>query len=916
MEKIEYSYQILGKGLLGLWGTIGVTVVVLAVMLAVLRGDLRKVRNLRLRSVLIATKAAILLLLGWLLLGPALYVKQTITRPDRLILVVDDSQSMAIRDEPEGASGLLDTVELIQARLAEGRLVGARDLSRLLEKQAANVEVGAKAVQEIVDCVEDGLPWGESFGGRLRSLSSQCSANSRTLQEAIARFRADTARLAALRMPSDESRAVALCGERVAALGESSRKLADELARLSAEKEVSIDELRALRELLLATLGEVRAAAPEVGAIRDALDAAFLASRDPAVRKQIEESGRVSRLELVKRFLVASPDVAELRKERRVSVLSMSSGTECRPESLVASCQATDFLPPLRTVLDEFAREVVGGVVLFSDGRQNASTDVMPALEVLKGKGIPVCTVAVGSPVPPADLAVADYRLPLMLQKGRKTAVSVTVKTGVPRGTPFRVRLRSGERVLGEVAAQATGTAEQRVNIPVSLDSVGTVPVEIAVAADGAADRFPANDSVTDCVRVLDKTAKCLLVADVPNWDVQYLLQAMSGLPVKVDVVFTGALPKGPPRGSGKDKVPGAASQWAAFDLAILAGEPFAGFGESDADALREAVVKNGLGVLILPDVHRGQGYGGALAKAFGWDRRTLDSGRRRPDSDAEGVERLAFGPRPDSVPVLPPCALRPHPLASLAVWRSLPPPQELGFVAEQDIVLMRTVAGAPLLSYGVYGKGRCVELGVGDVYRMNEFEGWPEVMRFLEGLVALALTSPFEAESAQGAIEEARIGLLPRVPVAGEQATVFVAAGREQGDSVSWTQDGKTGLARTRRGPGGVSSATVTFPSASPALIEAAGVELRIAVRRPLSAEEIEFSTDEECLREIAGATGGRFVHLAEFGELKQAVPVRQQVEVHVAEHSLWHHWWLLLALVAGITTEYVVRRKAGMVL
>jgi len=65
-----------------------------------------------------------------------------------------------------------------------------------------------------------------------------------------------------------------------------------------------------------------------------------------------------------------------------------------------------------------------------------------------------------------------------------------------------------------------------------------------------------------------------------------------------------------------------------------------------------------------------------------------------------------------------------------------------------------------------------------------------------------------------------------------------------------------------------------------------------------------------------MARATGGQFARLADFPTVASAARPVHQVTVRVFEYSLWHGVPLLVVLVGLVTLEYVLRRKAGMVL
>ena len=895
METVQVTYRILGKGLLGPWQAAAVTIALLALVALLLSGQLRRVTSKRLRAAMVATRLCVVLLLGWTLFQPSLFCRQETTRPGLLILLVDDSGSMAVRDEPEGYSDLLDLAEATYGYSPVGRPTAARDVGRVLRAFVPAAESDIRETGRVLGELDSGLPWDESSGALLRQVSSRWQSAVGEMQAACGRLRAETANPSPLKLADQEREDVKARVDRLTFAAEKVRMVADAAAAIASAGGSSSGapaDLVAARNAMTAAMDDVRKGVDDAGALRDALDRAFLASADESVRKQCEELSGLSRTQLVSRFLQSSPAMGALKREHRLLTCATSTGHQVEPSRLDVSGGQTDFLQPLRTILNEHSRDILSGVVLLSDGRHNSFEDLHGVLEALRARSIPVHAVLVGSVRAGSDLAIVDYSLPVLAVKGQKTTAVVTVRTGVAKGTPFRAALASGGEVLAEAVLAADGSATQRVVLTFAPGKSGLMPLAITLSADGDVDRFAGNNSAADALRVLDARARCLLVADVPSWDVQYLLRALDSLPVRTELVLDCATPAPPPRGAGNGKVPETAEQWGGYQLIALAGRPFRGFKDSDAAALLAAVSEKGRGLLLLPDTQGAPAYAEALAGAFGW----------RVEETAD----LQFAP-PVALLHVPPVAVRARTLDTRAAWRRMSAPRRLGAVPLQPVVLLRSASGVPVISCGLYGKGRCVCVGAADAWRLREFDGWTDAERFLRETVALALYDPLQGAAA---------GFLPAQPVAGEPA--FVLTGAPSGGSattVSWRQGEKGGSAQCS-----ADGLVVTFPQAGPASVTLGGGESRTEaqadVRRLLSVEDADFSTDGPLLEEMARATGGQFARLADFPTVASAARPVHQVTVRVFEYSLWHGVPLLVVLVGLVTLEYVLRRKAGMVL
>jgi len=896
MESVEYTYRILGKGLLGPWEAGALTVCLLVAALLLSRAQWRRAPGRAVRAALTAIKVALVLLLGWLLFQPSLFVRQETRRPGLLVLLADDSASMSVRDNPERLSDLLDLVELVEGGAPEGRLTAARDAHRLLDALAPEAQADVAQVDRIIEELENGFPGGPAFRERLAGVSSKWQADAAALSVAFQRLRTETADLGALDLAEDKRSEATTLTDKITFVSEKVQMAGDALAALAGGAVLSAEGIAPARAGMAGALADVRAAAMDAAALRDLLDEAFLAAAAESVQARCKALEGLSRLELVVRLIQDAPALGKLARKHRVRVRAAAAGAETETNALRADAQSTDFFLPLRTILNEHSRDVVTGIILFSDGRQNSFADLGGVLEALRARSIPVHTVAVGSSRQARDLALVDYRLPSLCAAGREAVLTVLVRTAVPKGTPFRVTVASAGRPASEAACAADGSLEQLVAVAVKPETPGAVPLTISVLAGEEMDEFPGNNSASDVLKVSDGRARCLIVADVPTWDVRYLLHAVGALPVRVETVLACASPKGPPRGSGAGKVPESVKQWAHYDLIVLAGAPFAGFSDKDAKAIHAAVAEKGCGLLLVVPSQDGPGYAGPLAAAFGW-----------PAPGGGGAGEFVA---PASLLHVPPLAVRPRVLDAAAVWRRVTPPRRLARVPQQGAVLLRDASGGPVLSYGIYGKGRCVLLGLGDAYRMREFDGRGAAARFFEETAALALCPP----------DEAALQLLPRRPVEGQDTFVFVPGAEGAAPALSWKQAEKTGAVQLAACAGGALVGTASFPAAGAAsfAIERGGAQAQVQteVLPALSVENVDLSMDVPLLEQVARETGGRFARLADFEAVADGIKPQQQVQVRVFEHSLWHGVLFLVLVVGLITLDYVLRRKAGMVL
>jgi hypothetical protein len=71
----------------------------------------------------------------------------------------------------------------------------------------------------------------------------------------------------------------------------------------------------------------------------------------------------------------------------------------------------------------------------------------------------------------------------------------------------------------------------------------------------------------------------------------------------------------------------------------------------------------------------------------------------------------------------------------------------------------------------------------------------------------------------------------------------------------------------------------------------------------------------DAATLAAAAEATGGKFYTIENADQLPADLPAGRRVPLdNLPPAPLWNRWWLLAAFVACITSEWILRRRRGM--
>jgi hypothetical protein len=222
-----------------------------------------------------------------------------------------------------------------------------------------------------------------------------------------------------------------------------------------------------------------------------------------------------------------------------VPLLDLAESLRKPPRTDDPARSTTDWSPALAQALKMPDDAPLVGVVLLTDGRQNAEGDASPLVDRLAARGIPIYPVLVGSTTPPPDNAVASIKAPEGVNKGDMIVVSASIKLdGLEPDAGVEVTLtRPGAEPMKQKVRVPADRSRPTATFRVPLDVVGSIPLTVSVEPLDH-DARPDNDKKTVVVRVADDKARVLLVDGEARWEFQYLRNALVRDPrVTVDTV-------------------------------------------------------------------------------------------------------------------------------------------------------------------------------------------------------------------------------------------------------------------------------------------------------------------------------------------------------------------------------------------
>lgn len=242
---------------------------------------------------------------------------------------------------------------------------------------------------------------------------------------------------------------------------------------------------------------------------------------DVVVLRFDEQTGRVASLE---KRRPESGDPAAAREQWDWPQLFTPVGTETRLGQA------------LRQIVFDERNAPVSGIVVFSDGGQNAGPAPEAALELAREAKIPIFTVGVGSRHQPGNVRVYELECPERAHPGDPYTITGLIQAQGMAGQTVSVELyqRDAER-SDKAAAAGSGTPAGSQTVTLGADgevvpvTFQVTPTKVGRQTVGLRVRAPQgdhnpNDNLREAdLEVVDRKNRVLLVAGGPSREYQYL---------------------------------------------------------------------------------------------------------------------------------------------------------------------------------------------------------------------------------------------------------------------------------------------------------------------------------------------------------------------------------------------------------
>ena len=283
----------------------------------------------------------------------------------------------------------------------------------------------------------------------------------------------------------------------------------------------------------------------------------------------------------------------------------------------------------LRQLIHEERNLPVSGIVLFSDGGQNAGVSPETAIEAAQEAKIPLFTVGLGSDRQPANVRVYRLEAPPRAHPGDPYSVTGLIQAQHMAGETVTVQLYQRRAASGVAKAEpAPGKLLRAEQVVLGADGE-VVPVKFDVKPEQlgrhtltllipgpAKDRDPKDNQQEADIEIVDRRTRVLLLAGGPTREYQFLRnQLHRDKAVAVDVLLqTGKDGMSQEASAILDAFPATREAMYAYDCVVAFDPDWQALTAEQIDLLESWVGEQGGGLIaVAGPVHTGEPIGGWL---------------------------------------------------------------------------------------------------------------------------------------------------------------------------------------------------------------------------------------------------------------------------------------------------------------
>jgi hypothetical protein len=183
----------------------------------------------------------------------------------------------------------------------------------------------------------------------------------------------------------------------------------------------------------------------------------------------------------------------------------------------------------LRGAIKELRGQPLAGVILITDGRQNAGEDAVQAAQIYKAQRVPIFTVGIGDPAEPKDFEVIFEGPEMILPDDASEGTALVKYKGYTGVDTIHVEMKNGDKVV-DTKEVKLGKPGEKTPVPLRFKETNPGKYSYTIRIPEQQGELRADNNVfTYNFQVVDKKVKVLFVEgqDLPRWEYRYLKNAL-----------------------------------------------------------------------------------------------------------------------------------------------------------------------------------------------------------------------------------------------------------------------------------------------------------------------------------------------------------------------------------------------------
>ncbi|HEY3323348.1 MAG TPA: VWA domain-containing protein [Planctomycetota bacterium] len=596
----------------------------------------------------------------------------------------------------------------------------------------------------------------------------------------------------------------------------------------------------------------------------------------------------------------------------------------------------------LRAALKDLRGQPLAGMIVITDGRQNAGEDAMQVAQLCKSQRVPLYTVGIGDPSEPKDFELAVEGPEMILPDDQSEVTALVRYKGYSGISSIKVEMKNGDTV---VATEDLKLGKPGEKTPVLLRFKESKPGKYTYTLripEQAGELRTDNNVATYSFQVVDKKVKVLFVEgqDLPRWEYRYLKNALRrDHTTEVDVLLAtgdGAfLWDGTDGKTPLENFPMNKKEINDYDVLIIGDVNPVIFTNEQVNLVRD-FVREGGGMIMIA----GERFAPSEYTASVWAEMLPIVPQRAAFQTPEGGFQESF-----PVELTPEgrklawTHLDPDENANREIWDNLPRLYWY-FPVKRKKELATTVAvhpndkdesggKMPLIVTMPYGSGRTMFIGVDSLWRWRRAVGdryhyrfYNQAIRYLSMAKRLGGQKRFYLGTDRNTVA---IGdrLIINAVIKDENQKELTAEKATVHGKTPKGEDFTVELTRLHDRPGNYEGnhyptlqGDYTIWLRDEAQPEAHQSEVTFKVEKP----QLEFENprlDKELLETIAraGEDGGGYYEIDHLHDVPAKVaPIKLEIP-REASFDLWDNWFTFTIFAFLITAEWLLRKKGRMI-